>query len=131
MATILRKIKLNEYHGCLYWFIVFNQRGAQMNDRSKRFEIEDQQKWMEEIKHIPFIRFNASWKIQIIPPFGDAVVRFRVKLPSGLEKSVYLDSRNSLGYADEPYWEVYPYMDDVGRCPRNKVQTLLEMIENE
>jgi hypothetical protein len=98
---------------------------------TERLRIEKKQEWFKELDHIPFIRFNASWKIQIIPPFGDAVVRFRVKLPSGIEKSVYLDSRNSLGYYGAPYWEVYPYRGDVGRCPRSEVQTLLEMIEDD
>jgi len=109
----------------------------------KRYEIEQEQKWREEISAIPAIRFPADWLVQIIPPFGDAVVRFRVKLPSGKEKSIYLDRRNSLGYwektnslgywekTDEPYWEVYPYQSDVGRCGINEVETLLEMIGNE
>jgi hypothetical protein len=100
----------------------------------KRYEIEQEQKWREEISAIPAIRFHADWLVQIIPPFGDAVIRFRVKLPSGKEKSIYLDRRNSLGYwekPDEPYWEVYPYQSDVGRCGINEVETLLEMIGNE
>lgn len=99
-----------------------------------RYKIESDQDWLGEIKTIPFIQFPADWKIQIIPPFGDAVVRFRVQLPSGEERSIYLDKRNSLGYwenPDEPYWEVYPYQDDVGRCGMNEINLLLEMIGDE
>jgi hypothetical protein len=43
--------------------------------------------------------------------------------------SVYLDPHNLLGYYEgEPYWEVYPYLDDVGRCDMDDIETLLEMI---
>ena len=97
----------------------------------QRYLIEDKQGWRKEISSIPFIQFPSNWKIQIIPPFGDAVVRFRVKLPSGKEKSIYLDSRESLGvYGDplEPYWEVYPHHGDVVRCGINEVEKLLEYI---
>jgi len=98
-----------------------------------RYKIEDEQQWREEIEVIPFIQFPSDWKIQITPPFGDAVIRFRVKLPSGKEKSVYLDHRNSLGiYGDiEPYWEVYPYQGDTARCGRAEIEKLLEYIGDE
>jgi hypothetical protein len=100
----------------------------------KRYEVENEQKWREEIDRIPFIQFPGDWKIQVIPPFSDAVVRFRVQLPSGTEKSIYLDARNSLGYwdkIDEPYWEVYPYQSDIGRCGIDEINSLLEMIADE
>lgn len=100
----------------------------------ERYQIESKQKWREEIDAMPWIQFPADWKIQIIPPFGDAVVRFRVGLPSGASRSVYLDARHSLGvWADAngeliPYWEVYPYKGDVGRCDKDDVTELLAMI---
>lgn len=96
-----------------------------------RYTIEKQQGWMDEIAQIPWIKFPADWDVKIIPPFGDAVVRFQIRLPSGLTKSIYLDSRDSLGYVGEPYWEVYPYRDDVGRCLIREVDNLLEMIADE
>lgn len=99
--------------------------------KTKRYEIEDKQKWREDIKTIPFIQFPADWKVQIIPPFGDAVVRFRVQLPSGKEKSVYLDTRESLGYYGGPYWEVYPYRGDVTRCDMEDIESLLLNIADE
>lgn len=98
------------------------------SERNSRLEVEEMQKWREEIDFIPFIQFPSDWKIQIIPAFGDAVVRFRVKLPCDIEKSIYLDSRESLGYYGGPYWEVYPFREDVGRCKRSDVDGLLAMI---
>lgn len=96
-----------------------------------RYEVERDQKWLEEIKHIPFIQFPADWLVRPIPPFGDAVVRFQVRLPSGLEKSIYLDVRDSLGYYGAPYWEVCPHQGDIFRCPRADVAALLEAIADE
>lgn len=94
-----------------------------------RYKVEDQQKWLGEIKNIPFIQFPSDWKVQIIPPFGDAVVRFRVEIADGMFRSIYLDGRNSLGYwGDEYYWEVYPYRGDVGRCDMEEIPELLRMI---
>lgn len=96
-----------------------------------RYKVEDAQKWREEIATMPFIQFPADWQIQIIPPFSDAVVRFRVRRADGEERSIYLDSRCSLGYwavIDEAYWEVYPYRGDVGRCAKNDIPELLRMI---
>ena len=108
-----------------------------VDDVMERYQIENKQKWREEIATMPWIQFPADWKIQIIPPFGDAVIRFRVELPSGAARSVYLDSRNSLGYwrgVDNepiPYWEVYPHQGDVGRCDKENVAELLAMIADE
>ena len=106
-------------------------------DRMARYEIENRQGWREEINRIPFIAFPAGWQIKVIPPFGDAVVRFQVKLPSGCWKSVYLDVRGSLGFfgADldnpVPYWEVYPCNGDTGRCHLDDTEELLKMIATE
>ena len=93
-----------------------------------RWEIEDKQGWREDMHIIPFIQFPADWKVQVIPPFADACIRFRVKLPDDREKSIYLDTRNSLGYMEYPYWEVYPVGDDCGRCEMVDVDKLLELI---
>lgn len=109
---------------------------AELSNEDKkliRFMFEESQKWRQDMQTIPFIQFPAEWKIQIIPPFGDAVVRFRVLLPSGCEKSIYLDSRDSLGYGGgKPYWEVYPATQgEPGRCGLNDISTLLELIADE
>ncbi len=96
-----------------------------------RHRIEEAQKWREEVSHIPFIQFPSDWKVQIIPPFGDAIVRFRVQIADGEHRSIYLDGRNSLGFWDlagSYYWEVYPYRGDVGRCSMGEIPELLRMI---
>lgn len=84
-------------------------------------------KW---IKEIPYIEFPSSWKVKIIPPFCGAVVRFIVMLPDFPKDtiSVYLDCYDQLGFFGQPYWEVYPYQGDTGRCPMDDTKTLLEMI---
>jgi hypothetical protein len=81
--------------------------------------------------------FRSDWQVRVIPPFGDAVIRFQVILPSGTLKSIYMDSRNSLGYwggdinTPEPYWEVDPYKGDVGRCDLADTIMLMEMIQDD
>lgn len=102
--------------------------GNRIKTITTRYLIEDAQDWRGEINNIPFIKFPKDWEIQVIPPFGDAVVRFRVKLPDDTYKSVYLDSRMSLGYMEEPYWEVYPVYGDTERCYMNDIAGLLRII---
>lgn len=96
-----------------------------------RCRIEKQDKWHESIDTIPFIKFPTDWQVQVIPPFGGAMARFRVKLPSGVEKSVYLDFYDRLGYMRQPYWEVYPAKGDCGRALLNETDLLLELIGDE
>lgn len=85
-------------------------------------------KWISEI---PFIPFRRGWLVSPIPPFGGAVVRFQVRTPKQKNKSVsvYLDCYEQLGlYGGSPYWEVYPFEKDVGRCGISEVDELLRMI---
>ena len=108
-----------------------------VDEKLKRYHVEQQQDWKGEIVRIPWLHFRGDWQVRIIPPFADAVIRFQVVLPSGTLKSVYMDSRNSLGFwgsdmnTPEPYWEVYPYQGDVGRCDINDTIMLMEMIQDE
>jgi hypothetical protein len=81
-------------------------------------------KWQKEI---PYIQFPADWQVQISPPFAGAVVRFRVKKDKA-EVSIYLDCYDRLGCYGSPYWEVYPYKGDVGRCGIDEIDTLLSLI---
>ena len=102
----------------------------------ERYNVENEQDWRGEIVRIPWLHFRGDWQVRIIPPFGDAVIRFQVILPSGTLKSVFMDSRNSLGMwgnlaTCEPYWEVYPYQGDVGRCDLADTIMLMEMIQDE
>ena len=107
-----------------------------VEEKLKRYHVEQEQDWKGEIVRIPWLHFRGDWQVRIIPPFGDAVIRFQVILPSGALKSIYMDSRHSLGMwgnlaTCEPYWEVYPYQGDVGRCALDDTIMLMEMIQDE
>ena len=96
-----------------------------------RVTLEGKEGWRGYIFTMPFIQFPAGWKVSIIPPFAGAIARFRVQLPSGTVKSVYFDAFDRLGCMDEPYWEVHPYQGDCGRCFKDEIKELLEMIADE
>ena len=107
-----------------------------VEEKLRRYRVEADQDWKGEIARIPWLHFRGDWQVRIIPPFADAVIRFQVILPSGTLKSVYMDSRHSLGMwgnlsTPEPYWEVYPYQGDVGRCALDDTIMLMEMIQDE
>ena len=91
----------------------------------KASNIIDSHKW---VKEIPYIKFPTDWDVKIIPNFGGSVVRFIVK-KEDLTVSVYLDCYENLGYYGEPYWEIYPYYDDVFRCPMKDVESLIKAIK--
>lgn len=99
-------------------------------DILKAYKFEDAMEWRKWIRQIPFIPLKADWKIAPLPPFGGAVARFRVLLPDGREKSIYLDCYDSLGFVGEPYWEVCPSNGDVGRCLMSEVDELVHLIES-
>jgi len=82
-------------------------------------------KWINEI---PFIKFPSDWEIKVIPPFAGAVIRFMVKKGDAYV-SVYLDCYDFLGCCGQPYWEVYPYNNDVYRCALNETDKLLQAIQ--
>lgn len=89
-------------------------------------EVLEWQKWIEQI---PFIQFKKDWEVRAIPPFGGAIIRYNVK-KKGQKGwvSIYLDCYDRLGYFGEPYWEVYPFKGDVGRCAMKDTKTLIKMI---
>lgn len=91
---------------------------------SKTFEWN---KWREEI---PYIDFPDRFLIKIMPPFSGAVIRFSVRDKKYKDAfvSVYLDCYDMLGYYGSPYWEVYPYDDDVYRCDMHSTDELIEII---
>jgi hypothetical protein len=82
-------------------------------------------KWIDEI---PYLNFPNDVEVKVIPPFAGAVVRFVVRKGKNTV-SVYLDCYNILGIFNEPYWEIYPYYEDVYRCPMNETDDLMEKIE--
>lgn len=96
-----------------------------------RARIERDEDWQTWIEKIPFIKFPRSWEVRIIPPFCGAMTRFQVRGPKSENTvSVYLDCHQRLGCWDGPYWEVYPYHDDVGRCDIDDTEDLLRMIKH-
>lgn len=96
------------------------------------FAVEQAFEWRKWADEIPYIQFPQEWQVKVIPPFGRAVARFLVRPPGMMgpkdRVSVYLDCYEMLGCWDGPYWEVYPYRGDVGRCDMADVPRLLEMI---
>lgn len=95
-----------------------------------RARIEEAENWREVALHkMPFIKFPSDWEIAVIPPFGGAIARFRVKLPNGKIKSVYADLYGNIKGSFRPCWEVYPYRyDDYGQCDFEDIDSLLRMI---
>lgn len=84
---------------------------------------------------VPFIPFDPAWEVSVIPPFS-ADARFRVRRRDGKGEtaSVYLDFHQRLGLygfnreQSNPYWEVYPVGNDVGRCAMTDVDRLVQLI---
>ena len=87
-------------------------------------KIMENNKWSQEI---PYISFPSDWEVKITPPSVGAVVRFRVQ-KGDAKVSVYLDCYDNLGYVGYPYWEVYPYEEDVFRCDMLDTESLLRAI---
>jgi hypothetical protein len=77
---------------------------------------------------IPAIKWPPEWDVRAVPPFGGALVRYRVQ-HEGATASIYLDGNNSLGYwEDGPYWEVHPYEGDNFRCNMDETGALVEAV---
>lgn len=93
---------------------------------SKEFEWE---KWLKEI---PYLTFPEHLEVKVIPPFTGAIIRFliRDKKYHEAEVSIYLDCYSILGASSEPYWEIYPYEQDVFRCGMNETKELIEGVEH-
>jgi hypothetical protein len=108
-----------------------------MTIRMKRREVEMEQGWIDVAETMPKLQFPSDWEITMMPPFSGVDVRFRVTLPSGLTKSVFFDSRCALGNCFDfygkpiPHWEVSPVGAKAGRCEKNNITTLMEMIAYE
>ena len=90
-------------------------------------ELFEWDKWREKI---PFINFPERFEVKIIPPFGGAVARFQIRDKEYEDTwvSVYLDCYDLLGYYGEPYWEIYPYNEDIYRCGMNETDELIKAI---
>ncbi len=93
--------------------------------------MEDLFEYRRWVKEIPALQFPPDMLVRIIPPFSGAVVRFLVSYKDhpNTQVSVYLDCYDLLGAVGEPYWEVYPYQDDVMRVPMMEADKLMTAIK--
>ena len=93
-----------------------------------RCEVEKNEDWRLWNSKIPDIEFKEGWRVKPLAPFCGALVRFLVKLGDA-SVSVYLDVNDSLGCVGRPYWEVYPYHDDVVRIYMEDAEELVMFID--
>jgi hypothetical protein len=49
-----------------------------MNGMDDRYQVESQERWHEWERLMPQLHFKENWGVTIIPPFGGAIIRFRV-----------------------------------------------------
>lgn len=99
-----------------------------MSSSIERFTLEAKEQWTKWNKQIPEIKLKDGWKLIVLAPFGGAMARFRVNLGEA-SVSVYLDVDDSLGYVGEPYWEIYPFEDDVARYLIAETDNLINGID--
>ena len=95
-----------------------------MKDLMIPYEYDRYMETREKLDIIPFIKFPEDWEIQVIPPFGGATVRFRVRKGKAIV-SIFLDCYEKLAVMGAPYWEVYPHDGDIFRCEMNSIHKLL------
>jgi hypothetical protein len=101
-----------------------SKRDEIWRNAKKYDEVVDTHEWMDKI---PFIKFNPEWEVKAIPPYSGAIIRYIVKKGDNTV-SIYLDGYDILGYVGEPYWEIYPYENDVFRCMMNETDLLIQAI---
>jgi len=99
-----------------------------MKSDIQRATIEGQEKWEEICKEIPPLNFKKEWDVKIIPPYGGTVARFVVNY-NGKVVSVFLDWYGRLACEDEPYYELYPWEDDIKRYYLTETEELMKDIE--
>ena len=101
-----------------------------MENYINRAKVEGHEKWKDLTKDIPIINFKSEWDVKIIPPFAGAVARFLIIKDNKRICSVYLDWYDRLGYVGEPYYELYPFEDDVKRYLLSETKELIEDIDS-
>lgn len=88
-------------------------------------EIESIQEYRKWSRELPKFKFDSNWEVKIIPPFGQAIVRFCIDYNSK-HVSVYFDAYDELGCVGSPYWEYY----DGKECYRYLLGDEEEMMED-
>lgn len=112
------------------WLTLNEEFNRKYSLLEQRYIIEENDCFREWAMKIPPLHFKPEWKVTIIPPFGGAIVRFHVEYEEK-EISCYLDCYDRLGYFGGPYWEIYPYKDDVYRFALEDTDLLIEKITEE
>ena len=82
---------------------------------------------------IPWLSFPEDWEVKPMFPFRGAAVRFLVRKAGDESQhySIYFDTKDQLGFMNEPYWEVYPIGDDVARWKQGEEQEMLTAIKKD
>lgn len=95
----------------------------------RRMQIERVESWRNWADKIPGLRFSPDWFVQVVPPFGGAIARFRVWSVNNPEKvvSVYLDAFDRLGSMGKPYWELWDG-SEIERFELGEVEDLIKAI---
>ena len=100
---------------------------------NERAAIESKEHWKEWINKMPAFHFEPDWDVYVIPPFGGAMARFKIKKGSRWV-SVYFDVFSRLGYMVDhenkplPYFELYPWGNDIKRYYIDEVDELMQDI---
>lgn len=94
----------------------------------RRSNIDQEYDYRGWANKMPSLKFNPTWGVTIMPPFGGAIVRFRVE-KNNKSVSVYFDAFDELASVGSPYWEIYPYEDDVERFLFGEEDKMLDCIK--
>lgn len=99
-----------------------------------RIDLEILENWEELHKFIPELpEIRPGYTLKLLPPGRGAVLRFFIrKVDSEKYVSVFLDMFDRLGFMQEPYWEIYPYKDEITkRFLLNEMENLFDAIYEE
>jgi hypothetical protein len=91
------------------------------------YKYDQEFKTREISERLPYLKFDNDWEVKVGTPFFGASARFMVRKCCA-EVSVYADFFDNCGYVGKPYWEVYPYDNDVFRCLIHETDSLLDAI---
>ncbi len=85
------------------------------------------------IEDFPWITLPEGYSFKVTFPFNGAAARFRVCKTSNPKNdvSIYLDTKDVLGYFGSPYWECYPSEGDVARFAIEDTEGLVAAIVKE
>lgn len=85
------------------------------------------ERWAHEM---PRLKFPSHWIVQVIPPFGGAIVRFVIYYKKR-SVSVYFDAFDQLGCFGETHWDAYPIDGDNVRWPMKDWPKMFRAIDRE